>query len=107
MSQVRYYYNLETESICTHYSNLSGQPDISLGSGTFKTSGIQLFEKAIKVQKTWSLLCKNRSDQAAFFFFNNNDLGFLHMLLKKAGCKKTGSLLFKKKRDQAASSIFE
>ena len=26
------------ESICTHYSNLSGRPDIFLGSGTFKIS---------------------------------------------------------------------
>jgi hypothetical protein len=29
------------QSICTHYSNLSGRPDIFLGSGTLKKSGPQ------------------------------------------------------------------
>ena len=31
--------NLLAESICTHYSNLSGRPDIFLGSGTLKKQG--------------------------------------------------------------------
>ena len=38
------------ESICTHYSNLSGRPDILLGSGTFKKLGTLLFAKS-RVQK--------------------------------------------------------
>ena len=38
------------ESICTHYSNLSGRPDIFLGSGTSGKSGTLLFAKS-KVQK--------------------------------------------------------
>jgi hypothetical protein len=28
--------NINAQSICTHYSSLSGQPDIFLGSGTLK-----------------------------------------------------------------------
>ena len=38
--------NTVAESICTCYSNLSGQPDIFLGSGTFKISGTRLFAKS-------------------------------------------------------------
>ena len=41
--QIRFLKNLQTmiiaESICTHYSNLSGLPDIFLGSGTLKKQG--------------------------------------------------------------------
>ena len=40
-------YDSVAESICTHYSNLSGRPDIFLGSGTFKKSqGPCFFQKA-------------------------------------------------------------
>ena len=56
--------NAIAESICTHYSNLSGRPDILLGSGTFKISGTLLFAKS-RVQKTGSFLFKKRRDQAA------------------------------------------
>ena len=38
------------QSICTHYSNLSGRPDIFLVSGTFKKLGTLLFAKS-RVQK--------------------------------------------------------
>ena len=34
------------KSICTHYSKISGRPDIFLGSGTFKKLGTLLFEKS-------------------------------------------------------------
>ena len=44
------------QSICTHYSKLSGRPDIFLGSGTLKKSG----PKKAGCQKTGSLLFKKR-----------------------------------------------
>ena len=56
------------ESICTHYSDLSGRPDIYLGSGTFKKSGTLLFAKS-RVQKSRVIVIQKRRDQAASSFF--------------------------------------
>ena len=47
------WFYIVTESICTHYSNLSGQPDIflgSAGSGTVQKLGTPCFAKS-SVQK--------------------------------------------------------
>ena len=62
------FYNIGAESICAHYPNLSGQPDIFLGSVTFKKFGTLLFAKS-RLQKTGSLLIKKRRDKAASSLF--------------------------------------
>ena len=53
-----------TQSICIHNASLSGQPDISLGSGTLK-KGHKILGTKSRVQKTGSLLFKKKRDQAA------------------------------------------
>ena len=45
------------QSICNHYSSLSGQPDIFLGSGTLKKGPIYGLQKS-RAQKTGPLLKK-------------------------------------------------
>ena len=45
------------QSICTHYSTLSGRPDIFLGSGTFKKRS-KIWVAKSRVQKAGSLLFK-------------------------------------------------
>ena len=68
------------ESICTHYSNLSCQPNIFLGSGTFKKLETLLFAKS-RVQKS-----KKEETRLPLLFLNNNDLVFLHpAIFKKQG----------------------
>ena len=42
------------QSICNHYSSLSGQPDIFSGSGTFKKSGPKHGPEKSREQKTGS-----------------------------------------------------
>ena len=57
------------QSICTHYSSLSGQPDIFLGAGTLKKQGA----------KKQGHCCQKREEAAwPFLFLNNNDPVFLH-----------------------------
>ena len=56
------------ESICTHYSNLSGRPDIFLGSWTFKKSGTQLFAKS-RVQKNRVIVIQNEKRPGCLFSF--------------------------------------
>jgi hypothetical protein len=70
------------ESICTHYSKLSGQPDIFLGSGTLKKLGTLLFAKSRVQKKQGHCYSKREETRLPLLFLNNNDLGFL----KKAGC---------------------
>jgi hypothetical protein len=53
------------QSICNHYSRLSGQPDIFLGSGTLKKSG----PKKVGCKKTGSLLFKKRRGSLASSLF--------------------------------------
>ena len=61
--------NVLAQSICTHYSNLSGRPDIFLGSGTLKKSSPKYGPEKSRVQKTGSLLFKKRRSQAASSLF--------------------------------------
>ena len=56
------------QSICTHYSSLSGQPDIFLGSGTLK-KGSKMWVAKSRVQKRGSLLFKKRKDSLASSLF--------------------------------------
>ena len=58
----------------THFSNLSGQPDIFLESGTFKKSGTLLFSK---------------SRVPDFFSGSQTDPGFHN---KNSGCRLTGGV---------------
>ena len=68
------------ESICAHYSNLSGQHDIFLGSGTFKISKSRVQKK----QGHW--YSKREKTRLPLLFFNNDDLGYLHpVFFKKQG----------------------
>ena len=47
-----------TQSICIHNASLSGQPDISLGSGTLKKSDPKYEPEKSREQKTGSFLFK-------------------------------------------------
>ena len=53
------------ESICTHYSKLSGRPDIFLGSGTLKKSG----PKKSRVPKNRVILIQKENRQLGLFSF--------------------------------------
>ena len=57
-----------TQSICTHFSNLSGQPDIFLESGTFKKSGTLLFSKS-RVQKNGVIVIQKEKRPGCLFSF--------------------------------------
>jgi len=74
------------ESICTHYSNLSGRPDIFLGSWTFKKSGTLLFAKS-RVQKNRVVVFqKEKRPVCLFSFWITMTLVFLHpVIFKKQG----------------------
>ena len=78
------------ESICTHYSNLSGRPDIFLGSGNFKKSGTLLFAKS-KVQKNRvTVFQKEKRPGCLISFWITMTLVFLHPVF----FKKQGSWFF-------------
>ena len=55
-------------SICTHYSNLSGQPDIFLGSGTLKKQGPKYGVQKAGCKKQGHCYSK-REEAAALFSF--------------------------------------
>ena len=72
------------ESICTHYSNLSGRPDIFLGSGTFKKSGTLLFAKS-RVQKNRVIVIqKEKRPGCIFSFWIDITLVFCTLLFSKS-----------------------
>jgi hypothetical protein len=54
---------LIAQSICTHYSKLSGRPDIFLGSGTLKKSG----PKKSRVPKNRVILIQKENRQPGLF----------------------------------------
>ena len=58
----------DAESICTHYSNLSGRPEIFLGFGTFKKSGTLLFAKS-RVQKNRVIVIQKEKRPGYLFSF--------------------------------------
>ena len=60
--------DLVVESICTHYSELSGKPDIFLGSGTFKKSGTLLFFKKQGAKNRAIVIQKEKSQPGLFSF---------------------------------------
>ena len=57
------------QSICTHYSSLSSQPDIFLGSGTLKNQVQNMDLKKAGKEAAWP-----------FLFLNNNDPVFCSLL---------------------------
>ena len=61
------------QSLCTHYSSLSGRPDISLGSGTLKKSGPKYEPEKSREQKTGTLLFKKEEAAWPLLFLNQND----------------------------------
>ena len=63
-----HFFYIFAESICTHYSNLSGRPDIFLGSGTFKKSGTLLFAKS-RVQKNRVIVIQKEKRPGCLFSF--------------------------------------
>ena len=63
------------QSICTHHSNLSGQPDIFLGSGTLKKIRSTKKQGAKKQGHCYS---KKDAEGWPLLFLNNNDSVFLH-----------------------------
>ena len=56
------------ESICTYCSNLSGRPDIFLGSETFKKPGTLLFAKS-RVQKNRVIVIQKEKRPGCLFSF--------------------------------------
>ena len=68
------------QSICTHYSSLSGRPDIFLGSGTLKKSGPKYGPEKSREQETGSLLFKKRRGQAASSLLKKNHTVFCSLL---------------------------
>ena len=76
-SHLRQFENLFTESICTIYSNLSGRPEIFLGSGTFKKLGTLLFAKS-RVQKTRVIVIQK--ERLPLLVLSNNDPVFCTLL---------------------------
>ena len=76
------------QAICTLISNLSGGPDIFLGSGTFKKLGTLLFAKSRMQKKQGHCYSKREETRLPLLFLNNNDLGFLHpVFFKKQGAR--------------------
>ena len=71
-------YDSVAESICTHYSNLSGRPDIFLGSGTFKKSQGPCFFQKAGCKRTGLCYSKIEETRLSLLFFNNN--------FQKTGC---------------------
>ena len=61
------YQCIVAESICTYYSNLSGRPDIFLGSATFKKSGTLLFAES-RVQKNRVIVIKKEETRLTASF---------------------------------------
>jgi hypothetical protein len=64
------------QSICTLISNLSGRPDIFLGSGTFKTSGPKYGVQKAGCKKQSHFYSKREEAAWPHLFLNNNDLVF-------------------------------
>ena len=56
------------QSICTHYSSLSGRPDIFLGSGTLKKPGLKYGVQKAGCKKQGHCYSK-REEAAALFSF--------------------------------------
>ena len=65
------------QSICTHYSNLSGRPDIFLGSGTLKKIRSTKKQGAKKQGHCFS---KREEEGWPLLFLNNNDPVFCTLL---------------------------
>ena len=64
------------ESICTHYSKLSGQPDIFLGSGTLKKLGTLLFAKSRVQKNRVNVIQKEKRSGCLFSFWITMTLFF-------------------------------
>ena len=71
------------ESICTHYSNLSGRPDIFLGSGTLNIRD-PAFCKKQGAKKQGHCYSKRGETRLPLLFLNNNDLVFCTLLFSKS-----------------------
>ena len=71
--------NLIAQSICTHYSSLSGQPDIILGSGTKKS--VQNMGCKKQGAKVGSLLLKKKKRQPGILFLDKNYPVFCTLLV--------------------------
>ena len=56
------------QSICTHYSDLSGRPDIFLGSGTLKKSGPKYGSEKSRVQKKSSVIVIKKEKRPGCIF---------------------------------------
>ena len=70
--QLKWALEIVAQSICAHYSSLSGQPDIFLGSGTLKKGPKYGLQKAG---------CKKHGSEEArlpLLFLSNNDPVYLH-----------------------------
>ena len=72
--------NTAAESICTHYSNLSGWPDIFLGSETLKKQGPKYGVQKAGCKKQGHCYSKREEAAALFSFLNNNDPVFCTLL---------------------------
>ena len=68
------------QSICTHYSSLSGRPDIFLGSGTKKNQVQNMDLKKAGCKKQGHCYSKREEAAWSFLFLNNNDPGFCTLL---------------------------
>ena len=69
------------KSICTHYSNLSGRPDIFLGSETLKKKlGPKYGVQKAGCKKQGHCYSKREEAAAFFSFLNNNDPVFCTLL---------------------------
>ena len=70
------FYITLAESTCNHCSNLSGQPDIFLGSGTLKKQGPKYGVQKAGCKKQGHCYSKREEAAALFVFLNNNDFVF-------------------------------
>ena len=68
------------QSICTHYSNLSGRPDIFLGSGTLKKVQNMGFKKLGAKNQGHSCYSKREEVALLLLFLNNKDPVFCTLL---------------------------
>ena len=64
------------QSLCTHYSSLSGRPDIFLGSGTLKNQVQNMDLKKARSKKQGHCYSKREEATLLLFVLNNNNPAF-------------------------------
>ena len=74
------YVRIVDQSICTLISNLSGRPDIFLGSGTLKKLGPKYGVQKAGCKKQGHCYLKKEETRLSFLFLNNNDPVFCTQL---------------------------